>query len=83
MRNGWREPAAAADFAKVSGPGLIAAELLQAACIIGTEVKDWQTIDFALRGRSMFQDKEIGGGPGTNVMGGALISLAWLANKLI
>lgn len=73
-----------ADFAKVSGPGLIADDGLQAACIIGTEVKDWQTLDFAaLKGRSIFQDKEIGSGPGTNVMGGALISLSWLANKLI
>ena len=73
-----------ADRAKVSGPGLIADDVLQAACIVGTEVKDWQTVDFAaLKGRSLFQDKEIGGGPGTNVMGSALISLAWLANKLI
>ena len=73
-----------ADVAKVSGPGLIADDVLQAACIVGTEVEDWQTLDFAgLKGRSMFQDKEIGGGPGTNVMGGALISLAWVANKLI
>jgi 2-oxo-3-hexenedioate decarboxylase/2-keto-4-pentenoate hydratase len=73
-----------ADVAKVSGPGRIADDVLQAACIVGTEVKNWQTVDFAaLKGRSMFQDKEIGGGPGTNVMGSALISLAWLANKLI
>jgi 2-keto-4-pentenoate hydratase len=72
------------DFAKVSGPGLIADDLLQAACIVGTEVRNWQTVDFAiLEGRSVFQDKEIGRGPGTNVMGSALISLAWLANKLI
>jgi 2-keto-4-pentenoate hydratase len=72
------------DVAKVSGPGRIADDVLQAACIVGTEVTDWQSVDFAaLKGRSMFQDKEIGGGPGTNVMGSALISLAWLANKLI
>ena len=73
-----------ADFAKVSGPGLIADDVLQAACIVGTEVKDWQSVDFAaVEGRSMFQGKEIGGGPGANVMGSALISLAWLANNLI
>jgi 2-oxo-3-hexenedioate decarboxylase/2-keto-4-pentenoate hydratase len=72
------------DFAKVSGPGPIADDFLQAACIVGTEVRNWQTVDFAiLEGRSVFQDKEIGRGPGTNVMGSALISLAWLANKLI
>ena len=72
-----------ADVAKVSGPGRIADDVLQAACIVGSEVKDWQNVDFAaLKGRSLFQDNEIGSGPGTNVMGGALISLAWLANKL-
>ena len=73
-----------ADVAKLSGPGRIADDVLQAACIIGTEIKDWQSLDFAaVKGRSEFDGKEIGAGPGTNVMGGALISLAWLANKLI
>ena len=57
-----------ADFAKVSGPGLIADNVLQAAYILGTEVQNWQTVDFAaLEGRSLFQGKEIGRGPGTNV----------------
>jgi 2-keto-4-pentenoate hydratase len=73
-----------ADVTKVSGPGRIADDVLQAACIVGTEIKDWQKLDFAaVKGRSLFEDKEIGAGPGTNVMGGALISLAWLANKLL
>ena len=73
-----------ADVTKVSGPGRIADDVLQAACIVGTEVKDWQKLDFAgLNGRSEFEGKEIGAGPGTNVMGSALISLAWLANKLL
>ena len=68
---------------KVSGPGRIADDVLQAACIDGTGVKDWQEVVFAgLEGRSEFEGKEIGAGPGTNVMGSALISLAWLANKL-
>jgi 2-oxo-3-hexenedioate decarboxylase/2-keto-4-pentenoate hydratase len=72
------------DVTKVSGPGRIADDVLQAACIVGTDVKNWQTLDFAgLKGRSEFEGKEIGSGPGTNVMGSALISLAWLANKLI
>src|SRR5260370_668423 len=72
------------DASKVSGPGRIADDVLQAACIVGTEIKDWQKLDFAdVKGRSLFEDKEIGAGPGTNVMGGAMISLAWLANKLL
>ena len=73
-----------ADVSKVSGPGRIADDVLQAACIVGSEIKDWQKLDFAgVKGRSLFEDKEIGAGPGTNVMGGAMISLAWLANKLL
>jgi 2-keto-4-pentenoate hydratase len=72
------------DVAKLSGPGRIADDVLQAACIVGADVKNWQSLDFAgLKGRSEFEGKEIGAGPGTNVMGSALISLAWLANKLI
>lgn len=73
-----------ADVARVNGPGRIADDVLQAACIVGTEVENWRALDFAgLKGRSEFDGKEIGSGPGTNVMGSALVSLAWLANKLI
>ena len=44
-----------ADVTKVSGPGRIADDVLQAACIVGTEIKDWQTLDFAgVKGRSLF-----------------------------
>ena len=72
------------DVTKLSGPGRIADNVLQAACVIGTEIKDWQKLDFpGLKGRSTLDGKEIGSGPGSAVMGGALISLAWLANKLI
>ncbi|MBS0223863.1 MAG: hypothetical protein JSR91_24305 [Proteobacteria bacterium] len=72
------------DVSKLGGPGRIADDVLQAACIVGTEIKDWQKLDFAkVQGRSEFEGKELGAGPGANVMGGALISLAWLANKLI
>ena len=72
------------DASKLGGPGRIVDDVLQAACIVGTEIKDWQKTDFAnVKGRSEFEGKEIGAGPGSNVMGGAMISLAWLANKLI
>lgn len=72
------------DVGKLGGPGRIADDVLQAACIVGTEIKDWQGLDFAtVQGRSEHEGKELGAGPGANVMGGALISLAWLANRLI
>jgi 2-oxo-3-hexenedioate decarboxylase/2-keto-4-pentenoate hydratase len=72
------------DVTKVGGPGRIADNVLQAALVTGTEVKDWQKLDFPnLKGRSLLDGKELAKGPGSAVMGSALISLAWLANKLI
>jgi 2-keto-4-pentenoate hydratase len=72
------------DVSKLNGPARIADDVLQAACILGTELEDWQKLDFAkVHGRSEYEGKELAAGPGTNVMGGAMISLAWLANKLI
>ena len=49
------------DVTKMSGPGRIADDVLQAACVIGTEIKDWQKLDFPdLKGRSELDGKEIG-----------------------
>ena len=71
------------DVAKLGGPGRIADDVLQAACIVGTEITDWQKLDFAnVQGRSEHDGKELAKGPGSMVMGGAMIALAWLANKL-
>jgi 2-keto-4-pentenoate hydratase len=71
------------DVTKMSGPARIADNVLQAALVTGTEVKDWQKLDFAgLKGRSLLDGKELASGPGTAVMGGMPIALAWLANKL-
>ena len=72
------------DAGKMTGPGRIADNVLQAACVIGAEVKDWQKLDFPnLEGRSLLDGKELAQGPGCAVMGSALISLAWLANTLV
>jgi 2-oxo-3-hexenedioate decarboxylase/2-keto-4-pentenoate hydratase len=71
------------DAGKMTGPGRIADNVLQAACVVGTEVKDWQKLDFPnLKGRSLLDGKELAKGPGSAVMGNALISLAWLASQL-
>jgi 2-keto-4-pentenoate hydratase len=73
-----------ADAAKMSGPARIADNVLQAALVTGTEIKDWQKLDFPnLKGRSLLDGKELADGPGSAVMGAMPISLAWLANKLI
>ncbi len=71
------------DVTKVGGPGRIADNVLQAALVTGTEIKEWQKLDFpALKGRSLLDGKELAKGPGSAVMGSAMISLAWLANTL-
>src|SRR5262249_48134212 len=71
------------DASKVGGPGRIADNVLQAALVTGTELKDWQKIDFpALKGRSLLDDKELANGPGSAGTGSAMSSLAWLANTL-
>lgn len=73
-----------ADVTRMTGPARIADDVLQAACVIGTEIEDWKKLDFPnLKGRSLLDGKEIAKGSGSAVMGSAMISLAWLANKLI
>ena len=72
-----------ADVTKMTGPARIADDVLQAACVVGTEIPDWQKLDFPnLKGRSLLDGKQLASGAGTAVMGSALISLAWLANTL-
>jgi len=72
------------DVSKLGGPGRIADDVLNAACVVGTEIKNWQSLDLAkIQGRSEHDGKELAAGPGANVMGGPLISMAWLANRLI
>ncbi len=72
-----------ADVTKMGGPARIADNVLQAALVTGTEIKDWRKLDFPnLKGRSLLDGKELAKGPGSAVMGGMPISLAWLANTL-
>jgi 2-keto-4-pentenoate hydratase len=71
------------DVTKMTGPARIADNVLQAALVVGTEIEDWQKLDFAnLKGRSTLDGKELAAGSSSAVMGGAMISLAWLANAL-
>lgn len=73
-----------ADIAKADGKCRIADEFLQGACIVGPEIANWQSLDLAaVRGRSLHDGKELAAGPGSNVMGHPLASLAWLANRLL
>lgn len=73
-----------ADLSKLDGKGRICDEFLQGACVIGPEIGNWRSIDLAkVNGTSSFAGKELACGPGANVMGGPLTSLAWLANRLL
>ena len=72
-----------ADLSKVNGKGRIVDEVLQYACVVGPEIANWQGIDLAaVDGSCALDGKRVAGGPGANVMGGPLIALAWLANRL-
>ncbi len=71
------------DVTKMGGPARIADNVLQAALVTGAEIKDWRKLDFPnLKGRSLLDGTELASGPGSAVMGGAMIALAWLANTL-
>jgi 2-oxo-3-hexenedioate decarboxylase/2-keto-4-pentenoate hydratase len=73
-----------ADVSKADGKSRIADEFLQGACIVGPEIANWPSLDLAkVHGRSLHDGKELAAGPGANVMGHPLRSLAWLANQLI
>jgi 2-keto-4-pentenoate hydratase len=73
-----------ADLANLMGPGRIADDFLQHACVLGKEITDYRSIDFTMiTGRSIHNGKEIASGPGTAVMGNPIAALAWIANKLI
>ncbi|MEO8558345.1 MAG: fumarylacetoacetate hydrolase family protein [Rhodospirillales bacterium] len=73
-----------ANLPEMKGPARVADDFLQAACVLGREITDFRSIDFMMmHGKTTFEGKELGAGPGSNVMGSPIISLAWLANKLI
>jgi 2-keto-4-pentenoate hydratase len=72
-----------ADLGKVTGKGRIVDEFLQYACVVGPEIGNWQGVDLGkVDGSCALDGNKVAGGPGTNVMGGPLIALAWLANRL-
>lgn len=73
-----------ADVSKADGKCRIADEFLQGACVVGPEIANWQSLDLAsVQGRAVHEGKELASGPGSNVMGHPLASLAWLANQLL
>ncbi len=72
------------DYKKVDAEILVADNALNAGCVLGREVADWQDLDLAaLAGRMRIDGAVIAEGHGADVLGHPLEALAWLANSLI
>jgi 2-oxo-3-hexenedioate decarboxylase/2-keto-4-pentenoate hydratase len=71
------------DFKTAPVPVMIADDFFQASCVLGPDVADWRNLDFAkVRGRILFNGRDMGRGTGADVMGHPFEALAWLANRL-
>ena len=71
------------DFLKVGTPTLIADDFFHKACVLGSEISDWQSLDLAaLVGTVWLNGKQISEGRGSEIMGDPLEAVAWLANTL-
>ncbi len=69
------------DREKVGVPTLIADDFYNVGCVLGEEIRDWQTIDLAaISGTMRINGRETGRGKGGDIMGHPLEALAWLAN---
>jgi len=71
------------DFLSVPAPVMIADDFFQSACVLGTEVKDWQGLDLAAaEGRTFVNGKLAGSGFGSDVLGHPLDAVVWIANRM-
>ena len=62
---------------------LIAANSLNAGCVLGPEIENWRELDLcAAAGRMTINDSLVGEGLGRDVLGHPLDAVAWLANSL-
>ncbi|MSQ59959.1 MAG: hydratase [Betaproteobacteria bacterium] len=71
------------DYKSLDTPTLIADDFFDAAVVIGEPYRDWRSLDLsALGGTTRINDREVGKGRGSDVMGHPLEALAWLAKSL-
>lgn len=74
----------AMDYGELDAPLLIAMNSLNAGCVLGSEVTDWQGIDLAsVPGRMVINGETVGEGVGGDALGHPFEPLAWLANNLV
>ena len=63
-------------------PTLVADDFFGAACVLGSERRDWRKVDLArVSARMIVNDVVVGSGFGADVLGDPLSALVWLANR--
>ena len=71
------------DYRALDTPTLVADDFFNAACVLGTPIEGWRTLELpALRGRLAINGTQVGAGTGGDILGHPLEALAWLANTL-
>jgi 2-keto-4-pentenoate hydratase len=71
------------DYKRLSARSMVAGNVWNEGCVLGTPVTEWKTLDLAaVTSHLSINGREIGGGKGADVMGNPLNALSWLADKL-
>ena len=71
------------DYQSVDTPSLIADYFFGAGCVLGESVRNWHGLALpAVSGSMSINDKLVGGGVGSDIMGHPFEALAWLANSM-
>jgi len=71
------------DYGSLGAPTLIADDFFGAGCVLGPPVADFDpTLLGAARASMRIDDRDVGSGVGTDILGEPLEALAWLANNL-
>src|SRR6266850_4710227 len=71
------------DYRRLDAAAMVAGNVWSAGAVLGMPVTEWRALDLArVTARLSINDREIGSGIGSDVMGHPLNALAWLAGKL-
>ena len=70
-----------ANWRELDLPTLVTDDFFGAACVLGSELRDWQGIDLThVSARMTVDGVEVGSGTGAEIMGDPLAALVWLAD---
>ena len=71
------------DYKRLNAAAMVAGNVWNAGVVLGSSVGDWRALDLARVAATLsINDRRIGYGNGSDVMGNPLNALAWLASKL-